>query len=267
MTSRGKPVTVPDLRLFKSRQEKIVVVTAYDATLAHAAEEGGVDALLVGDSLGNVIQGHETTLPVSLDQMVYHGACVARGTRRPLRIVDLPFMTYATVQRALESAQRLVQEGGAQMVKLEGGTHRLEVVEALASQDIPVCGHLGLLPQSIHQLGSYHIQGRSDADADALKAAAGQLQAAGASALVLECVPQELAAEITRGLDIPVIGIGAGPACDGQVLVAHDLLGLTAKCPRFCRNFLEGQGSIAGAFAAYAAAVRSGLFPAPEHAF
>lgn len=252
----------------KSRGEKIAVLTAYDAGFAAAMDEAGVDAILVGDSLGMAVQGHATTLPVTLDHMVYHSACVARGVRRAVRIADLPFMSYATPAQALDSAARLMREGGAQMVKLEGGRKRLETVRALVEQDIPVCAHLGLLPQSVHRMGGYLVQGRDDRSAQAILEDAMLLQEAGASLLVLECVPATLAGEITAALAIPTIGIGAGPDCDGQVLVCYDMLGLTpGKRPRFSRNFLESAGDIPTAFRCYVSDVREGRFPGPEHCF
>ncbi len=223
--------------------------------------------ILVGDSLGMVIQGQETTLPVTLEQMIYHASAVRRGAAAPLLVVDLPFMTYASVSQAQESAARLVREAGAQMVKLEGGRQRVEIVNALASEDIPVCAHLGLLPQSIHRLGGYKVQGRDDHSAQRLLEEAILLEEAGASLLVLECVPATLASEITLALSIPTIGIGAGVGCDGQVLVSYDMLGLTSRCPRFCRNFLADAPGIREAFAAYVSDVRELRFPTPEHSY
>jgi 3-methyl-2-oxobutanoate hydroxymethyltransferase len=215
-----------------------------------------------------VVQGHGTTLPVTLDHMIYHAACVARGLRRALLAVDLPFLSYASPERALEAAGRLLREGGAQMVKLEGGRHREATVRALAREDIPVCAHLGLQPQSVHRLGGYPVQARDEASARRLLEDAILLQEAGASLLVLECVPAPLAAEVTAALAIPTIGIGAGPDCDGQVLVCYDMLGLTpGKRPRFSRNFLDGTGDVRAAFEAYVADVKAGRFPGPEHCF
>lgn len=267
MPEVSKPLTVPGLRAMKLRGEKIATLTAYDAVFAAAMDEAGIDLVLVGDSLGMVVQGHPTTLPVTLDQMVYHASCVSRGLKRAILAVDLPCLTYATPERALDSAARLVREGGAQMVKLEGGRQRVEVIRALAGQDIPVCGHLGLLPQSVHQMGGYRVQGRDERDARTLFEDAVLLQEAGAALLVLECVPAILASEITAALSIPTIGIGAGPACDGQVLVVYDMLGLTARCPRFCRNFLVEAADIHAAFGGYIDAVRAQTFPAPEHCY
>jgi 3-methyl-2-oxobutanoate hydroxymethyltransferase len=261
-------LTLPELLAMKSRGEKIAVLTAYDAGFAAAMDEAGVDAVLVGDSLGMVVQGHATTLPVTLDQMVYHCAAVARGARRAVRIADLPFMSYATPEQALASSARLLREGFAQMVKLEGGRKRADIVHALVEQDIPVCTHLGLLPQSVHRMGGYRVQGRDERSAQILLEDALLLEEAGASLLVLECVPAILAGEITAALAIPTIGIGAGPDCDGQVLVSYDMLGLTpGKRPRFSRNFLETAGDIRAAFRRYVTDVREGRFPGPEHCF
>jgi 3-methyl-2-oxobutanoate hydroxymethyltransferase len=251
----------------KSRGEKIAALTAYDASFAAVMEAAGIDIILVGDSLGMVVQGQETTLPVTLEQMIYHAAAVRRGAAGPLLVVDLPFMTYASVSQAQESAARLVREAGAQMVKLEGGRQRAEIVNALALQDIPVCAHLGLLPQSIHRLGGYKVQGRDDHSAQRLLEEAILLEEAGASLLVLECVPATLASEITLALSIPTIGIGAGANCDGQVLVSYDMLGLTSRCPRFCRNFLADAPGIQEAIAAYVSDVREQRFPASEHSY
>jgi 3-methyl-2-oxobutanoate hydroxymethyltransferase len=267
MTEARKPLTVPELSAMKARGEKIATLTAYDATFAAAMDEAGVDLVLVGDSLGMVVQGHPTTLPVTLDQMVYHATSVGRGLQRAILAVDLPFLTYTTPGQALASAARLVREGGAQVVKLEGGRQRVEVIRALAGEAIPVCAHLGLLPQSVHRIGGYRVQGRDEQDARTLLEDALLLQEAGASLLVLECVPAALAADITAALSIPTIGIGAGPACDGQVLVAYDLLGLTPHCPRVCRNFLAGADSICDAFSGYVNAVRERTFPGPEHSY
>ena len=261
-------ITIPELSAMKARNEKIVVLTAYDASFANIVDESGVDVILVGDSLGMVIQGHETTLSTTLDDMVYHTRCVARGTKRALLLADLPFMSYPTAERAAESAARLIREGRAQMVKLEGGRNRTETIRFLVGQGIPVCGHLGLLPQSVHQLGGYLVQGREDRSAQTILEDALLLQEAGIGLLVIECVPASLGEEIASALDIPVIGIGAGAGCDGQVLVLHDLLGLgSGKRPRFVKNFMDDAGDIPSAIRAYAQAVRDGSFPAKEHSF
>ena len=260
-------LTVPALQEMKSRGEKIAALTAYDASFSAVMEEVGVDMILVGDSLGMVIQGRETTLPVTLEQMIYHAAAVRRGASESFLVVDLPFMTYASIAQAQESAARLVREGGAQMVKLEGGRHRADVIGALVKQDIPVCAHLGLLPQSIHRLGGYKVQGRDERSAQRLLEEAILLEEAGASLLVLECVPAALASEITLALSIPTIGIGAGAGCDGQVLVSYDMLGLTSRCPKFCRNFLADSPGIREAFVAYVSDVKGRRFPTPEHSY
>jgi len=262
------PVTLPHLRERKKRGEKIVVVTAYDASFAAAADAAEIDIVLVGDSLGMVVQGHASTLPVNVEEMVYHTACVARGLKRALLIADMPFMSARDVPTAMDTATRLMAEGGAAMVKLEGSGWASEAIQALSERDVPVCAHLGLTPQSVHKLGGYRVQGREDDAAKHLKAAAREVQDAGADLLVLECVPAALAAEITRDLNIPTIGIGAGVDCDGQVLVMYDLLGLTTgKRPRFVKDFLAGNDSIVGALKSYANAVRSREFPAAEHSY
>ena len=261
-------MTLTQLRKLKATGEKITCLTAYDASFAHFVEQAGIDILLVGDSLGMVIQGHESTLPVTLDDMIYHCQQVYRGSQQSLLIVDMPFMSYATENIALESAARLMREGHAQMVKLEGGAWLGDTVQMLTERGIPVCAHLGLTPQSVHQLGGYRIQGRTDREAERLHNDAIVLQAAGASLLILECVVADLAADITGFLDIPVIGIGAGAECDGQVLVLYDMLGITpGKPPSFSKNFLTDTGSIPAAIEDFIKAVKSGTFPGPEHSF
>ena len=262
------PVTRATLERMKQAGEKIACLTAYDASLAQLVDAAGVEVIIVGDSLGMVIQGKESTLPVTLDEMIYHAAAVARGSQHALRVVDMPFMTYMTVRDTLLNAARLMREGAAHMVKLEGGARIVEIVHDLTAQGIPVCGHLGLLPQSVHQLGGYRVQGREREAAHAMMEDARGLEAAGAALLVLECVPVELAREITRAVSMPVIGIGAGPDTDGQVLVLQDMLGITpGKRPKFSKDFMAGQGSIQAAVQAYRQAVKDGSFPAPEHSF
>ena len=263
---KRKPVTVPGLRAMKARGEKIVVLTCYDASFATHMEAVGVDVALVGDSLGNVVQGQTSTVPVTLDQMVYHGSLVARGLSSTLQIVDLPFMQFRDPATALAASARLMAEGGAAMVKLEGGSDWVcEVIATLASHDVPVCAHLGLTPQSVHKMGGYRMQGKSDDAAARLRDQAHAVAHAGAELLVLESMPAALAGEITRALPIPTIGIGAGAECDGQVLVCYDLLGLTpGRRPKFSKDFLAGRGSVREAFAAYAEDVRAGRFPGPE---
>jgi 3-methyl-2-oxobutanoate hydroxymethyltransferase len=262
------PLSVPALRKLKSEGRRIVCLTAYDASFAAAMDAAGIDVVLVGDSLGMVVQGHASTLPVTVEHMVYHTAAVARGLHRAVLMADMPYQSYATPARALDAAARLQAEGGAAMVKLEGAGHVLECIEFLAHRDIPVCAHLGLTPQSVMKLGGYKVQGKSQAAAQRLREDARAVAAAGADLLVLECVPVSLAAEITADLAIPTIGIGAGPGCDGQVLVMHDLLGVTpGRRPRFVKDFLAGAGTVEAAFVAYAEAVRKGSFPAEEHGF
>jgi 3-methyl-2-oxobutanoate hydroxymethyltransferase len=270
----SKPVNVPSLRQSKREHRKLVMLTAYDAVFAAALDAAGVDIVLVGDSLGMVVQGHGSTVPVTVDDMVYHTACVARGLRshpsqHALLVADMPFQSYATPERALEAASALLAEGGAAMVKLEGAGHVLESIHFLVERDIQVCAHLGLTPQSVLKFGGYKVQGRDAVAAQRLFDDALAVEAAGAELLVLECVPSALAKRITDAIAIPTIGIGAGPDCDGQVLVLHDLLGLDSghRRPRFVKDFLAEGGSITGAVRAFADAVRSGAFPGPEHSY
>ncbi len=262
------PVTVPGLRRMKSEGHRIAMLTAYDASFAACMDAVGVDVVLVGDSLGMVVQGRPNTLPVTVDDMAYHCAAVARGLSRALLLADLPFQSYATPMQAHASAARLMAEGGAAMVKLEGAGPVLEAIDFLSAREIPVCAHLGLTPQSVHKLGGFRVQGRDSDAAAKLREDARAAAAAGAAMLVLECVPRTLAADVRDELAIPVIGIGAGPHCDGQVLVMHDLLGVTpGKRPRFVRDFLRDGGNVSAAFEAYVQAVRGGAFPGPEHGF
>lgn len=261
-----KPLSITDLSAMKQRGEKISCLTAYDAAFSALIDKVGVDMLLVGDSLGMVIQGQATTLPVSIRDMVYHARCVSAARRRAFVIADLPFMSYATPVIAAKNAAKLMQLGGAQMVKLEGP--RIDCVSFLVDQGIPVCGHLGLLPQSINQLGSYKVQGREQAAAEQMLADALKLQQAGAGLLVLECVPASLAKDISAQLTVPVIGIGAGVDCDGQVLVLYDMLNIgTVKRPRFSRDFMNDAANIEEAINAYHQAVKESRFPAAEHSF
>ncbi|MDE1885019.1 MAG: 3-methyl-2-oxobutanoate hydroxymethyltransferase [Xanthomonadaceae bacterium] len=261
-------ITVPQLHAIKAKGEKIVMLTAYDASFAAQCDTAGVDAVLVGDSLGMVVQGHASTLPVSVDDMVYHTAAVARGVESALLIADMPFMSFRDADTALRNAGRLLAEGGAAMVKLEGAGYVLDVIGALARHAMPVCAHLGLTPQSVHKLGGYRVQGKSRDAAAQLVADARAVADAGADLLVLECVPAALAKRITLEIPIPTVGIGAGADCDGQVLVLYDMLGITpGKRPKFSKDFLAGRGSIGDAIRAYAEAVRNGSFPAAEHAF
>jgi 3-methyl-2-oxobutanoate hydroxymethyltransferase len=264
-TAAVKLATLAEL---KARGERIAMLTAYDATLAAQFDACGVDALLVGDSLGMVIQGRATTLPVTLADIVYHCQAVARGLKRALLVADLPFGSYPDPATAYRSAVRLIGEGGAAMVKLERAGPVLDCIRYLIERDVPVCAHLGLTPQSVHRLGGYKVQGRDDEAAVRLQADALAVQAAGATLLVLECVPAKLARAITARLSIPTIGIGAGAGCDGQVLVSYDLLGVSLhRRPRFVRDFLAGRGDIAAAVRAYVAAVRDGSFPSADESY
>ncbi|RLA20967.1 MAG: 3-methyl-2-oxobutanoate hydroxymethyltransferase [Gammaproteobacteria bacterium] len=266
MTS--KPLSVTSLLAKKQNGGKITCLTAYDASFSRVLDEAGVDVILVGDSLGMVIQGQESTLPVTVDEMVYHSRCVARGKQRAFLVTDLPFMSYATPDQAARNAARLMQEGYAQMVKLEGGLKQVETVRHLVDLGVPVCGHLGLIPQSVNQLGGYRVQGRDEVSANRIIEEAKALEAAGASMLVLECVPTSLANEITSQLVIPVIGIGAGVGCDGQVLVLYDMLDISFGIrPKFSRNFMSEADDVGKAVEAYVAAVQTGSFPAKEHSF
>lgn len=264
-----KPVTVTTLRDMKRAGEKIACLTAYDFSFASLLDRAGVDLVMVGDSLGMVVQGHESTLPVSMADMIYHSACVARAVRRALLVVDLPFMSYQkNPEQALASAGRLMQRGGAHVVKLEGGAVMAPTVRFLTERGVPVCAHIGLTPQSVHQLGGYRVQGRGDEAARRLTTDARALQEAGASLLVLEAVPAGLARDISSDLDIPTIGIGAGVHCDGQVLVLHDMLGIYPRpSPKFSHNFMPGNDSIEAAVRAYVTAVKDGRFPGPEHSY
>ncbi|HLV17894.1 MAG TPA: 3-methyl-2-oxobutanoate hydroxymethyltransferase [Pseudomonas sp.] len=262
------PITLTTLQNRKQNGEKITMLTCYDATFAAAANEAGVDILLIGDSLGMVLQGHESTLPVSVADMAYHTACVKRGNREAMIVADLPFMANASLEQTLLNSAELMR-AGAHMIKIEGAGWLTESIRQLADRGIPVCAHLGLTPQAVNVFGGYKVQGRSEAQARQLRADAIALEQAGAAMLLLECVPSALAAEVTQAVSIPVIGIGAGPGTDGQVLVLHDMLGLslTGRTPRFVKNFMEGQPSIQAALSAYVQAVKAVTFPAPEHEF
>lgn len=266
MSESRRALTILDLLEMKKRAEKVASLTAYDASFGRLLDQCGVDVVLVGDSLGMVIQGEDSTLGVTMDEMVYHARCVAKRIDRAWLIADMPFMSYANPERAAINAGRLMSEGNARMVKLEGGRRCVEIVRHLSEQGIPVCAHLGLTPQAIHQLGGYRMQGKDSKSADRILADALLLEEAGALMLVLECVPNELAAKITRSLKIPTIGIGAGISCDGQVLVLHDMLGVALqRLPKFAKNFLDGQASIEAAVKAYVEDVKAGRFPAPQH--
>jgi 3-methyl-2-oxobutanoate hydroxymethyltransferase len=261
MSILDKTVTAPVLREFKRTEVAITMLTAYDASLARRIDQAGVDCVLVGDSLGNVIQGRGSTLPVTVDEMAYHTRAVARGLERALLVADLPFMSYHDRPTAMKSAAE-VMRAGAGMVKLEGGAAVVQIVTDLVGQGIPVCAHLGLTPQHVHRFGGYRVQGREQAMADALVEDALALQNAGASLLVVECIPSALARRVTESLAIPVIGIGAGVDVDGQVLVSYDMLGISAgRLPKFVRDFMAGAGTIPAALEAYVTAVRGRQFP------
>ena len=262
------PVTLATLQRMKAEGEKIASLTCYDASFAVLLDAADVDVVLVGDSLGMVIQGHDTTVPVTMDHMVYHCAAVARGLHRPFLMADLPFMSYPSQDLALANAVRLMQEGGAKMVKLESGGKQTEIVEFLSGHDIAVCAHLGLKPQSVHKTGGFRVQGRERETAARLIEEARQLEAAGADLVLLECIPAPLGQAITAALHVPVIGIGAGPDTDGQILVTYDMLDITTgRKPRFVRNFMDGAPSNLEALKRYVRAVKSGEYPAPEHSF
>lgn len=259
-------ITPTRLREMKRTGEKIACLTVYDASFAALLDETGVEVLLVGDSLGMAIQGHQSTLQVRLNDMIYHTANVRRGRKRALILTDLPFMSYSTPIQALGNAARVMQNG-AQMVKLEGGAWLAETVRLLDARGIPVCAHLGLMPQSIHKLGGYRVQARSPEEAERLLEEARILEQAGAASLVVECIPRALAATVSQELNIPVIGIGAGASCDGQVLVLYDMLGVSAKIPSFCRNFARSHNDVRNALRDYVHAVKTGGFPGTEHGF
>lgn len=260
--------TLTQLHALHTQAQKIAMLTCYDASFAALLEAQGVDVLLVGDSLGMVLQGHETTLPVTLADMVYHTACVARGTNKSFIISDMPFGTsQVSPQKTFEHAAQLMA-AGAQMVKLEGGMEMLETVQFLTARGVPVCAHIGLTPQSVHQMGGYRVQGKEASAAQRLLDESLALQHAGASLIVLELVPAPLAADITAQLAIPTIGIGAGVSCSGQVLVLHDMLNVfPGKKARFVKNFMQGADSIATAVGNYVTEVKAGTFPASEHSF
>ena len=262
------PVNVSTLRRMKEEGEPIACLTAYDASFAVLVDAARTDLVLVGDSLGMVIQGHDTTVPVTVDDIIYHCRTVARGLRRAFLVADMPFMSYTKPGQALDNAVRLMQEGGAMMVKLEGGDDQVEIVEHLARHDIPVCAHLGLKPQSVHKIGGFKVQGREPDQAREMLKAAQRLQNAGADIVLLECVPNEAAQMVTEAIDVPVIGIGAGPHVDGQILVLYDILDITqGRTPRFVRNFQKDHDSPLAALQSYVLAVKNREYPAPEHCF
>ncbi len=261
-----KTTTITNLNAMKADGEKFAVITAYDYTFSRLIETAGIEVTLVGDSLGNVIQGRDSTIPVTVDEMAYHTEIVKRGNSRTLLMTDMPFMSYATENQALDNAAILMQ-AGAQMVKLEGGEWLAETIYMLTERGIPVCGHVGLTPQSVHKLGGYKVQGKDEEAAQQMIDEAAILEEAGADLLVVECVPSSLGRDLSAALTIPVIGIGAGPDTDAQVLVLQDMLGISQRLPKFSKNFLEHTDSIQDAIIAYGNDVRSGAFPAPEHCF
>ena len=260
-------ITISCLHEMKQAGEKITSLTAYDASFAGILEAAGVEIVLVGDSLGMVLQGDEDTLNVSMDDMTYHSRLAARACRRALVVADMPYRSYETAAAACANARRLVEEGKAEVVKLEGGVEQAQTVSELVNRGIPVCGHVGLQPQSVREYGGYKVQGREKHQAQRIMAGARALEAAGACMVVLECIPAVLAERVTGELAIPTIGIGAGAGCDGQVLVLYDLLGISPRSPHMAKNFLEGATSIPAAVREYVRAVKCGEFPGPEHTF
>jgi 3-methyl-2-oxobutanoate hydroxymethyltransferase len=265
-TQLTKKITINSLNKLKSAQEKFVVISLYDAHMAAMAERCGVEVVLVGDSLGMTVLGYDSTIPVTMEQMIYHVEAVARGNKKSLIMGDLPFMTYATTEDALRNSARIMQ-AGAQMVKLEGGAWLAETVKQLSERGIPVCAHLGLTPQSVNKFGGFRVQGRDEISAEKIRQDAKVLTEAGADLLLLECVPSSLAKQITDTISIPTIGIGAGRDTDSQVLVINDILGLTEQPPKFSKNFLLEANDIPGAMQKYVADVKAGVFPGDENIF
>ena len=265
----GKPRKLGDIARMRTSGEKIAMLTCYDASFASMFDRCGVDAILVGNSLGNVVQGHATTLAVNMEHMIYHTECVFRGMKQSFLITDLPFGAYQeSREQAMRNAARLLSVG-AQMVKIEGGAYMADTVRFMVERGVPVCAHIGLTPQAVHQLGGYRVQGKGEVAAKALKADALALEQAGAAMMVIEMTPSDVAAEVTRAMKTcATIGIGAGPSCHGQVLVLHDMIGVSSgKRPRFVRNFIPETGTVEGAVNAYVAAVKDGSFPAGEHGY
>lgn len=262
------PVNISTLRQMKQDGEPIACLTAYDASYAALVDAARTDLVLVGDSLGMVVQGHDTTVPVTVDDVIYHCRAVARGLRHAFLVADMPFMSYTSPEQALENSVRMMQDGGAMMIKLEGGDGQVSIVEHLARHDIPVCAHVGLKPQSVHKIGGFRVQGREPDAASKLVESAVRLQDAGADIVLLECVPNEVGEAAASKLDVPVIGIGAGPHVDGQILVLYDILNITlGRTPKFVQNFQAGHDSPLAALEAYVAAVKNREYPAPEHCF
>jgi len=266
--STRPPVSLSTLDRMKASGEKIACLTCYDASFAVLVDEADTDVVLVGDSLGMVVQGHDTTVPVTMDDIVYHCRAVSRGLRRPLLMADLPFASYPTREIALANSVRLMQEGGAEIVKLESGPSQIDIVEFLAGHDVAVCAHLGLKPQSVHKTGGFRVQGREADAAERMIASAKSLESAGADIVLLECIPTELGQRITAALSVPVIGIGAGPATDGQILVLYDVLDITTgRKPRFVLNCMDGASGNLDAMRRFVRAVKERSYPAPEHCF
>lgn len=262
-----KPITISKLLSMRAEGEKITMLTAYDATMSALLNRCGVETILIGDSLGNVIQGHSSTTPVTVEQVAYHTKCVARANSHAFIVADLPFASYGDPAQALDSAAELMR-AGADMVKLEGGDWQIDIIQYLVERSVPVCAHLGLLPQSVHILGGYKVQGKSKDAASLMLEQAIACEQAGAQMIVLEAIPSSLGKHITESLSIPTIGIGAGSDCSGQVLVLQDMLGISpGKPPKFVKNFLDGHASIEAAVKAYVREVKSGKFPGPEHGF
>lgn len=258
----SQPITVKQLKDKKANGEKFTVLTAYDATIAALCEKAGVDVILVGDSLGMVVQGHETTVPVTMDDIIYHAKCVARATNNVVKMLDMPFMSFAYPSQAIDNAARLMQEGYAEVIKLESGAHQAQLISDLSLNGVPVCAHLGLTPQTIHKLGSYGKRGKDSEEAKQILSDAEKLEKAGADLILLECVPADLAKKVTDTVSVPVIGIGAGREVDAQVLVIYDILGASGYIPSFAKNFLAEGGSIEGAIRLYVESVKNGTFPA-----
>ncbi|HUP92471.1 MAG TPA: 3-methyl-2-oxobutanoate hydroxymethyltransferase [Solimonas sp.] len=272
MTPAAKPVNVAELRRMREAGEKIACLTCYDASFALIEDAAGVDVILIGDSMGMVLHGGATTTPVTVADIVYHSKCVAPHLKRSFLIADMPFLSFATLDRALDAAQRMMQEGGARMVKLEGGREQANIVEYLAVRGVPVCAHLGLQPQFIHKMGTFKVQGRDEAAAEAMLHDAEVLVRAGADLLLLECIPAALGKRIADASPVPVIGIGAGHDVHGQILVLHDILNISptvtlGRRPRFVKNYMEGSPDIQSAIAAYVSEVKSGAYPGAEHCF
>jgi len=266
--SARPPVTLATLHKMREDREPIAALTCYDASFAVLVDEADADLVLVGDSLGMVVQGHDTTVPVTVDEIIYHSKAVARGLHRPFFVADMPFMSYPSPEQALHNAVRLMQEGGAGMVKLESGAEQIRIVEFLANHDIATCAHLGLRPQSVYKTGGFRVQGRKPDAADRMLQMARDLQSAGADLLLLECIPAPLGEAITNAVDVPVIGIGAGPGTSGQIQVLYDVLDITSgRKPRFAKNFMTGLDSPLAALKAYVAAVKDRSYPGPEHCF